>query len=170
MQSPTGDPRSKSTRYHLGVRRMQAQREVCGELCFRTATIWGIWRWAGTGVSQCGQWSGRRTGQGEEVGTNWNLLFPLCLSPHLTTMNLLEINYLLFIGAISVLHISYFVVQSLSHVGLFATPWTAPHQASLSFTISQSLLKLMPIESVMPPKHLILCHPRLLLPSIFPSI
>ena len=39
MQSPTGDPRSKSTRYHLGVRRMQAQREVCGELCFRTATI-----------------------------------------------------------------------------------------------------------------------------------
>ena len=131
---------------------------------------WGIWRWAGTGVGQCDQWSGRRTGQGEEVGTNWNLLFPLCLSPHLTTMNLLEINYLLFIGAISVLHISYFVVQSLSHVGLFATPWTAPHQASLSFTISQSLLKLMPIESVMPPKHLILCHPHLLLPSIFPSI
>ena len=50
------------------------------------------------------------------------------------------------------------------------TPWTAAHQASLSFTISQSLLKLMSIESVMPSSHLILCHPLLLLPSIFPSI
>ena len=50
------------------------------------------------------------------------------------------------------------------------TPWTAAHQASLSFTISQSLLKLMPIESVMPSKNLILCRPLLLLPSIFPSI
>ena len=50
------------------------------------------------------------------------------------------------------------------------TPWTAAHQASLSFTISQSLLKLMSIESVIPSNHLILCHPLLLLPSIFPSI
>ena len=50
------------------------------------------------------------------------------------------------------------------------TPWTAAHQASLSFTISQSLFKLMFIESVMPSNHLILCHPFLLLPSIFPSI
>ena len=62
------------------------------------------------------------------------------------------------------------VVQSLSHVSLFATPWTAACQASLSFTISQSLLKLMCIESVMPSNHLILCHPLLLLPSIFPRI
>ena len=54
-------------------------------------------------------------------------------------------------------------------VQLFATPWTAAHQASLSFTISQSLLKLMSIESVVPSNHLILCHPLLLLPSIFPS-
>ena len=58
----------------------------------------------------------------------------------------------------------------LTHVRLFATPWTAAHQASLSFTISQSLLKLMSIESVMPSNHLILCRPLLLLPSIFPSI
>ena len=50
------------------------------------------------------------------------------------------------------------------------TPWTAAHQASLSFTISQSLLKLMSIESVIPSNHLILCCPLLLLPSIFPSI
>ena len=61
-------------------------------------------------------------------------------------------------------------VQSLSHVRLFATPWTAVCQASLSITNSQSLPKLMSIESVMPPSHLILCHPLLLLPSIFPSI
>ena len=57
-----------------------------------------------------------------------------------------------------------------SLVQVFATPWTAAHQASLSFTISQSLLKLMSIESVMPSNHLILCHPLLLLPSVFPSI
>ena len=64
----------------------------------------------------------------------------------------------------------YFVVQSLSHVQLFVTSWTAACQASLSFTISQSLLKLMSIELVMPSNHLILCHPLPLLPSIFPSI
>ena len=61
-------------------------------------------------------------------------------------------------------------VQSLSHVQLFAIPWTAARQASLSVTNSQSLLKLISIESVMPCNHLILCHPLLLLPSIFPSI
>ena len=61
-------------------------------------------------------------------------------------------------------------VQSLSHVWLFATPWTAARQASLSITNSRSLLKLMSIESVMPSNHLILCHPLLLLPSILPSI
>ena len=61
-------------------------------------------------------------------------------------------------------------VQSLSRVSLFVTPWTAAHQASLSITNSQSLLKLMSIESVMPSNHLILCCPRLLPSSIFPSI
>ena len=60
--------------------------------------------------------------------------------------------------------------QLLSLVRLFATPWTAAHQGSLSITNSQSLLKLMPIESVMPSNHLTLCHPSLLPPSIFPSI
>ena len=62
------------------------------------------------------------------------------------------------------------VVQSLSHVLLFAIPWTVAYQASLSFAISQSLLKLMSIESVMPSNHLILCQPLFLLPSIFLSI
>ena len=62
------------------------------------------------------------------------------------------------------------VVQSLSRVWLFVNPWTAMCQASLLFTISLSLLKLMSIESMMPSNHLILCHPLLLLPSVFPSI
>ena len=61
-------------------------------------------------------------------------------------------------------------VQSLSCVRLFATPWTAAHQPFLSNINSRSLLKLTSIESVMPSNHLILCHPLLLLPSIFPSI
>ena len=61
-------------------------------------------------------------------------------------------------------------VQSLSHVPLFATPWTAACQASLSITNSRSLPKLMSIESAMPTNHLILCHPLLLLPSVFPNI
>ena len=64
---------------------------------------------------------------------------------------------------------TYFVVQLLSCVQLFATPWTAAHKASLSFTNSRSLLKLMSVESVMPSNHPILCCPLLLLPSIFPS-
>ena len=62
------------------------------------------------------------------------------------------------------------VVQPLSRVRLFSIPRTAAHQASLLFTISRSLFKLMFTESVMPPNHLILCHPLFLLPSIFPSI
>ena len=61
-------------------------------------------------------------------------------------------------------------VQLLSCVRVFATPWTAARQAPLSITSSQSLLKLMSIQSVMPSNHLILCRPLLLLPSIFPSI
>ena len=61
-------------------------------------------------------------------------------------------------------------VQSLSHIRLFATQWTAAGQASLFITSSWSLLKLMSIESVMPSNHLILCRPLLLPPSIFPSI
>ena len=64
----------------------------------------------------------------------------------------------------------FVVVESLSHVQLFATLWTAARQASLSFTISWSLFKLMSIELVSPSSHLIFCHPLLLQPSIFPNI
>ena len=66
--------------------------------------------------------------------------------------------------------LTFSTVQSLSRVRLFVTPWTAAHQASLSITNSQRLLKLMSIESVMPSNHLILCRPLLFLPSVFPSI
>ena len=66
--------------------------------------------------------------------------------------------------------IQFSTVQSLSRVWLFVTPWTATHQASLSITNSQSLLKLLSIESVMPSNHLILSRPLLLLPSIVPNI
>ena len=65
---------------------------------------------------------------------------------------------------------NWIVVQLLSHVQLFVTPWKAARQASLSFTISWSLLKLISTESVMQSNRLIICHPLLLLPSIFPSI
>ena len=69
-----------------------------------------------------------------------------------------------------IMYVKCLVAQLLSHVQLFVILWTTAHQASLSFTISQSLLKLMSIESVMPSNHLILCCLLLLLPSIFPSI
>ena len=62
------------------------------------------------------------------------------------------------------------VVQSLSHIQVFATPWIAAHQVSLSFTISWSLLKLMSFELVMAIYHLILCYPFLFLPSVLPRI
>ena len=67
-----------------------------------------------------------------------------------------------------VIKVQFSSVQPLSHVQLFAIPWTAACQASLSITSSQNLLKLMSIESVMPSNHLTLCHPPLLLPSVFP--
>ena len=70
----------------------------------------------------------------------------------------------------SLIILQFSSVQSLSRVQLFATPWTAACQASLSITNSQNLLKLMSTESVMPSNHLILCRPLLLPPSIFPSI
>ena len=83
------------------------------------------------------------TGEGKEGGMNWE--------------NRIDIHTLS-------------LVQLLSRVRLFVTPWIAAHQASLSVTNSRSLLKLLPIEMVMPSGHLILCHPLLLLPPILPSI
>ena len=73
-------------------------------------------------------------------------------------------------GHLHKLFLQFGSAQSLSQVRLFATPWTAAHQASLSITNSWSLLKFMSIESVMPSNHLLLCCPLLLPPSIFPNI
>ena len=70
----------------------------------------------------------------------------------------------------NIARICIFSSVQFSHVLFFVTPWTAAHQASLSITNPQSLLNLMSIESVMPSKHLILCHPLIFLPSIFPTI
>ena len=93
----------------------------------------------------------------------------LCIHTHTCKRMILS---LLFVCVYTNKNISVYVyiVQSLSHVWLFATPWPAACQASVFFTISQSLLKLIFIESMMPSNYLILCHPLLLLPSIFPSI
>ena len=85
-----------------------------------------------------------------------NLFFPW----HCTLLLFLNLSFTVNIQSI----------QSLTRVRLFATPWTTAHQASLSITNSWSILRLMSIESVMPSNRLILCHPLLLLPSIFPSI
>ena len=74
-----------------------------------------------------------------------------------------------FLLVICLIH-QFSSIQSLSHVRLFATPWTAARQASLSITNYRSLLKLMSIASMMPSNHIILCHPLLLPPSNFPSI
>ena len=95
--------------------------------------------------------------------TRWSFLLDFSVLVHLSP-ELRPDHYALLVYIMAVV-----VVQSLCWVWLSVTPWTAAHQASLS-TISQSLLKLMSIESMMPSNHLVLCHPLLLLPSIFPSI
>ena len=79
-------------------------------------------------------------------------------------------NYLQAFILYQILQVIFSSVQSFSRVQIFATPWTVACQVSLSITNSQSLLKLMSLELVMPSNHLILCRPLLLLPSIFPSI
>ena len=88
------------------------------------------------------------------LGSRVNESINLSASAKLTSINIVQFSS----------------VQSLSHVPLFATPWTAAQQASLSITNSWNAPKAMSIESVMPSNHLILCHPLLLLPSVFPSI
>ena len=82
---------------------------------------------------------------------------------------MLELIVLHRTDSILYIYIRFISVQSLSHVRLFATPWTAAHQASLSITNSQSLLKLMSIELVMPSNHLLLCHPLSSCPQSFPA-
>ena len=87
-----------------------------------------------------------------------------------STLSLDTAHLLACISLWQLLSHNLFVVQSLSCVQLIVTPWTVAHQAPLSFTVSWSLLRFMSIESAMLSKHLIICCPLLLLPSIFPSI
>ena len=95
----------------------------------------------------------------------------LSMHPFVSSCEGSQIIVQLELFIILIMYILWFSsVQSLSHVQLFVTPWTAARQASLSITNSRSLLKLMSIESVMPSNHLILCCPLLPLPSILPSI
>ena len=89
---------------------------------------------------------------------------------HPESKRILENHLLLLYWLCQSLLTVFSSVQSLSHVQVFATPWTTAYQASLCITNSRSPPKPMSIESVMPYNHLILCHPLLLLPSIFPSI
>ena len=91
-------------------------------------------------------------------------------SPHTTTREQSPLSVTRECPLASESSVQFSSVHSLSRVWLFATPWTTARQASLSITNSWSSPKLMSIESVMPSNHLILCHPLLLLPSIFPSI
>ena len=85
-------------------------------------------------------------------------------------LNWTELNWATNTLTLGLVYLFSRSVQSLSHVWLFVTPWTTVRQASMTITNSQSLLKHKSIESVMPSNHLILCHPILLLPSVFPSI
>ena len=98
------------------------------------------------------------------------LHIPVHFSISLIDHTVLSLLYTLSCLTVNSLTVCVSSVQLFSRVRLFVTPWTAAHQASLSITNSQSLLKLMSTESVMPSNHLILCRPHLLLPSIFPSI
>ena len=94
----------------------------------------------------------------------------MCVVTHVSLSEPLFIILSYLILSIKQSLLSLFSVQSLSHVRLFASPWIAAHQASLSITNSRNSLKLTSIESVMPSSHLILCRPLLLLPPIPPSI
>ena len=113
------------------------------------------------GISRQEYWSGLLFPSPADLSRNWTPVS--CIAGRLLQAKLQGKYYKLLIEQFS-------SVQSLIHFWLFATPWTAAHQASLSITNSQSLPKPMSIESVMPSKHLILCRPLPLLPSIFPSI
>ena len=101
--------------------------------------------------------------------SHWRLWFKVWIwRGHITSLQKNLWIYVYFV--LYFLNHQFSPVQSLSHAQFFAASWIAAHQASLSITNSQSLLKLMSIESVMLFKHFILCHPLLLLPSMFPSI
>ena len=99
----------------------------------------------------------------------WNFSFSISFSNEYSGLTSFRIDWFNLLAVQGTLRKNHVVVQSLSRVQLLVMPWTAAPQPSLSITNSQSFLKLMSIQSVMPSNHLILCHPLLLLPSIFPA-
>ena len=107
----------------------------------------------------------------EQGHTQFSLVAQCCLTLCNPMDSRMPFKIFLFLCSVFCSFIKNFSsVQLLSHVQLFAIPWTAAHQVSLTITNTRSLLRLMSIKSVMPSNHLILCHPLLLPPSIFPSI
>ena len=126
-----------------------------------TGSIPGLVRkWQPTPVFLPGQFHGQRSLAGYSPWVAKSQTWQKCLNMHAHKTTLKQSKYSRNVA----------VVQSLNHVRLSVIPWTEACQAALSFTISQSLLKLMSSESIMPSNHLILCCPLLLLPSIFPNI
>ena len=107
---------------------------------------------------------------GEKKKTKKALFWHVLISSYFFLDLTMWFNVAYFVILSGSCYLAFSSVQSLSSVQLFVTPWTTAHQTSLSITNSPSLLKVRSIESVMPSNHLILCHPLLLLPSIFPSI
>ena len=132
--------------WHIGRARKDPQ-EQGGEGVLSRKALWTVWAWVVKG--QVAEWQG-----------------PDRVQCQCMTLDLPWEQW----GISEKLQRRINSVQSLSHVQLLVTPWTASRQASLSITNSQSLLKLMSIESVIPSNYLILCHPLRLLPSVFPSI
>ena len=124
--------------------------------------LWQMGGWSLNRIVRQGQKSRGLCGI-ESAGLKWDSLFCCHQSSHTHT-------HTHTLGATFQILFWSCVVQLLSCVWLCAAPWTAAHQASLSFTISQSSLRCMPIESVMLSNHLILCHPLLVLPPISSSI
>ena len=119
----------------------------------------------------CNPWGYKESDRTEQLSWNWihiPILFQILFLYRLYRV-LSWVSCAMELVLLDIYFLHVLVVQSLSHVWLFVTPWTAAHHVSLSFIVSQSLLKLMSIESVLPSNHLILFCP-LLLPSVFPSI
>ena len=152
----------------------------CVDTCRKGSDGNWILVWYKEGTSNCQRWgSSCRRQYGVEVGgggpgkgSTWVCAwYLLAMGPQAKLLNSSKPRFLhLWKEIITLGVIQFSSVQSLSHVRLFATPWIAARQASLSITNSRSSLRLTSIESVMPSSHLILCHPLFLLPPIPPSI
>ena len=163
LQDSLSDPTQKGS--HMLTHDQRQKRSHQGERSSGEGVAkWGLWQPRGVSVNHHLCW-----GVLPSSGFLETSLLPVSLkAKYSPVLSPVLLDYLEFFYISD--HRDDAVVQSLSCVRFFVTPWTAALQASLSFTISQSLLKFMSIESVMASNYLILCQPHLLFPSIFPSI